>query len=119
MRGTIGFTPADGREQMLKPGQELTAVNSQLTVTDVDTTPYTAWNTGLFVFENSTLEHLMDVLAQWYDIKKVNYTDDKLRKIHFTGNLKRYGSAERIMKAIMMACDVNIVLQNDTLSVSN
>ena len=119
VRGTIGFTPADGREQMLKPGQELTAVNSQLTVTDVDTTPYTAWNTGLFVFENSTLEHLMDVLAQWYDIKKVNYTDDKLRKIHFTGNLKRYGSAERIMKAIMMACDVNIVLQNDTLSVSN
>lgn len=79
------------------------------------------WNfaEGLFVFENSTLEHLMDVLAQWYDIKKVNYTDDKLRKIHFTGNLKRYGSAERIMKAIMMACDVNIVLQNDTLSVSN
>ena len=74
---------------------------------------------GLFVFKNSTLEHLMDVLAQWYDIKKVNYTDDKLRKIHFTGNLKRYGSAERIMKAIMMACDVNIVLQNDTLSVSN
>ena len=119
VRGTIGFTPADGREQMLKPGQELTAVNSQLTVTDVDTTPYTAWNTGLFVFENSTLEHLMDVLAQWYDIKKVNYTDDKLRKIHFTGNLKRYGSAERTMKAIMMACDVNIVLQNDTLSVSN
>ena len=119
VRGTIGFTPADGREQMLKPGQELTAVNSQLTVTDVDTTPYTAWNTGLFVFENSTLEHLMDVLAQWYDIKKVNYTDDKLRKIHFTGNLKRYGSAERIMKAIMMACDVNIVLQNDTLSVGN
>ena len=53
------------------------------------------------MFENSTLEHLMDVLAQWYDIKKVNYTDDKLRKIHFTGNLKRYGSAERIMKAIM------------------
>lgn len=79
------------------------------------------WNFAerLFVFENSTLEHLMDVLAQWYDIKKVNYTDDKLRKIHFTGNLKRYGSAERIMKAIMMACDVNIVLQNDTLSVSN
>ena len=79
------------------------------------------WNfaEGLFVFENSTLEHLMDVLAQWYDIKKVNYTDDKLRKIHFTGNLKRYGSAERIMKAIIMACDVNIVLQNDTLSVSN
>ena len=79
------------------------------------------WNfaEGLFVFENSTLEHLMDVPAQWYDIKKVNYTDDKLRKIHFTGNLKRYGSAERIMKAIMMACDVNIVLQNDTLSVSN
>ena len=119
VRGTIGFTPADGREQMLRPGQELTAVNSQLTVTDVDTTPYTAWNTGLFVFENSTLEHLMDVLAQWYDIKKVNYTDDKLRKIHFTGNLKRYGSAERIMKAIMMACEVKIVLQNDTLLVSN
>ena len=119
VRGSVSFTPTEGDEQMLRPGQQLSVVNSQLAIKDVDTTPYEAWNTGLFVFENSTLEHLMDVLAQWYDIKKVNYTDDKLRKIHFTGNLKRYGSAERIMKAIMMACEVKIVLQNDTLLVSN
>ena len=119
VRGSVSFTPTEGDEQMLRPGQQLSVVNSQLAIKDVDTTPYEAWNTGLFVFENTTLEHLLSVMAQWYDIKAVNYTNDSLRKIHFTGNLKRYGSAERIMKAIMMACEVKIVLQNDTLLVSN
>ena len=119
VRGSVSFTPTEGDEQMLRPGQQLSVVNSQLAIKDVDTTPYEAWTTGLFVFENTTLEHLLSVMAQWYDIKAVNYTNDSLRKIHFTGNLKRYGSAERIMKAIMMACEVKFVLQNDTLLVSN
>ena len=121
VEGSVSVTPTNtSYERMLKPGQMATLSSfSTLNVEDVDVQPYVAWNTGSFVFDNIPMQQLMDVLAQWYDIKKVNYTDDKLRKIHFTGNLKRYGSAERTMKAIMMACDVNIVLQNDTLSVGN
>ena len=59
----------------------------------------------------------MNVLAQWYDIKNVNYTKNSLRNIHFTGNLKRYGSIERIMEAIMMTCDVRIALDKDSITV--
>ena len=108
VRGSVGFTPSSGKEQMLKPGQELSVVNSQLSIADVDTTPYTAWNTGTFVFENSTLEQLMNVLAQWYNIDKVVFRDNSLRSIHFTGSLERYGSIERVISAITTVCDVEM-----------
>ena len=119
VKGSIGFTANDGREQMLTPGQQLSVADNQLSINDVDTTPFVAWNTGLFVFENSTLEHLMNVLSQWYGVKKVNYKSDQLRQIHFTGNLKRYGSVERIVEAIMLACDVHIDISNDTITIGN
>ena len=108
VRGSVGFTPSSGKEQMLKPGQELSIVNSQLSINNVDTTPYTAWNTGTFVFENSTLEQLMNVLAQWYNINKVVFRDNSLRSIHFTGSLERYGSIERVISAITTVCDVEM-----------
>ncbi len=115
--GSISFIPTIGSETMLQPGQELTVVNTQLTVEDIDTTPYVAWNTGLFVFKGSKLEDLMDVLSQWYGIQQVNYADDSLRNIRFSGNLKRYGSIERILEAIRLACDLNIQLSNDAITI--
>lgn len=122
VKGSVSFTTESGMEQQMQPGQFLTVSsigNNQTTASlrVVDTTPYVAWNTGTFVFENSKLEHLMNVLAQWYDIKNVNYTKNSLRNIHFTGNLKRYGSIERIMEAIMMTCDVRIALDKDSITV--
>lgn len=122
VKGSVSFSTDSGMEQQMQPGQFLTVSsigNNQTTASlrVVDTTPYVAWNTGTFVFENSRLEHLMNVLAQWYDIKNVNYTKNSLRNIHFTGNLKRYGSIERIMQAIMMTCDVRIALDKDSITI--
>ena len=37
VRGSISFTPTEGKETMLKPGQELSIVDSQLSITDIDT----------------------------------------------------------------------------------
>ena len=115
VRGSVGFTSGSGKEQMLKPGQELSIVNSQLSINNVDTTPYTAWNTGVFVFENSTLEQLMGVLAQWYNIDKVTFRDNSLRTIHFTGSLERYGTIERVIRAITTVCDVEMEQHEGTI----
>lgn len=117
INGSVSFVSSAGREMMMQPGQELTAVDTQLSVTSIDTAPYVAWNTGLFVFKNSTLEYIMDVLSQWYGIRQVNYADDSLRKICFTGNLKRYGNIDRILDALMLACDLSIRLSDDIITI--
>lgn len=116
--GSVGFTPKGGMETVIKPGQEISynhSTPSSITVRNVDVTPYTAWNTGVFVFENSTLEQLMNVLAQWYSVENVVYEDDNLRTIHFTGSLERYGDIKNVMQAITSVCDVEMIQQGETV----
>ncbi|MBP3755785.1 MAG: DUF4974 domain-containing protein [Prevotella sp.] len=117
VKGSISFTPENGNELMLSPGQKLLADKDQMLVTTTDTVPYVAWNTGMFVFKKSTLENLMNVISRWYGVKHVAYSNEKLRKIHFTGNFKRYGSIERILDAIMMTCDISIDFHNNRITV--
>ena len=119
IEGSISFTPESGNELMMSPGQKLVADKDQLLVTTTDTAPYVAWNTGLFVFRNSTLENLMDVISRWYGVENVSYGNEQLRKMHFTGNFKRYGSIERILDAIMMTCDINIDFHSNRITIEN
>ena len=112
--GSVGFTPKGGMETVIKPGQEISYDHnnpSSITVRNVDITPYTAWNTGVFVFENSTLQQLMSVLAQWYSIDEVIFEDEKLRNIHFTGSLERYGDITNVIQAITSVCDIEMIRQ--------
>ena len=119
IEGSISFTPESGNELMMSPRQKLVADKDQLLVTTTDTAPYVAWNTGLFVFKNSTLENLMDVISRWYGVENVSYGNEQLRKMHFTGNFKRYGSIERILDAIMMTCDINIDFHSNRITIEN
>ena len=116
--GSVGFSPKGGMETVIKPGQEISYSHTNpasITVRNVEVTPYTAWNTGVFVFENSTLQQLMNVLAQWYSVEDVVYEDDNLRTIHFTGSLERYGDIRNVMQAITTVCDVEMIRQGETV----
>ncbi len=113
VKGSVSVTPTHGKEHMMNPGQlaRINAQKSQFDVENVDVTPFVSWNTGVLVFENCTLEHLMNSLKKWYGIKHVYYKDSSIQQLHFTGNLKRYGSIDRILQAIMLSCNV-IIEQN-------
>ena len=118
VKGSVGFTLKDGMETIIKPGQEISYSGehpTSVTLRNVDVTPFIAWNTGVFVFENSTLEQLMNVLAQWYSVEQVVYEDDNLRTIHFTGSLERYGDIKNVMQAITSVCDVEMIRQGETV----
>ncbi len=118
VKGSVGFTLKDGMETIIKPGQEISYSGehpTSVTLRNVDVTPFIAWNTGVFVFENSTLEQLMNVLAQWYSVEQVVYEDDNLRTIHFTGSLERYGDIKNVMQAITSVCDVEMRRQGETV----
>lgn len=65
----------------------------------VDASIYSAWKDGALVFENQTLEQIMDRLKRWYEME-VFYTDDKVKDYRFTGDLKKYENFEKTVRML-------------------
>jgi ferric-dicitrate binding protein FerR (iron transport regulator) len=114
VKGSVSVTPNSGTERVLKPGQQLKLMNNQLTVNEVDTTPFVAWNNGTFVFENCTLMRLMSVLSKWYGYH-VTFESLQARTIRFTGELDKYSSIEPALEAIEQVTGLDIELHQERI----
>ena len=77
-----------GQEVILTPGEQSCLKGGNLTVAKVNTTLFTAWHKGIFIFQDQPLENILNTLARWYNID-IFYTNENLKDIHFTGELKR------------------------------
>ncbi len=120
VKGSIGvITQNPQAEYRLKESQmaEYTKKDHTVTITNVDTYPYTAWNEGKLVFENKNLGDIMQTLSLWYDMN-VHFENQNLKNIHFTGNLKRDASIEDLINAIKYTTDVDIQIKGKEVLIS-
>lgn len=104
VKGAISVRPNGGGEQMLKPSQKLSIIPSlagsyQLSVSDVDVTPYIAWNTGEFAFSDAPLDVILSTMRHWYHID-IHLANPEAGKMLFTGTIDRYGAPSTILKSI-------------------
>lgn len=97
--GSIGVTPKEGKETMVKPGERALVSYENTVVKKVDLAPYKAWNEGEYIFHDVRMETLMEVLAHWYGLN-VEFQSPNDRDVLFTGSLDRYGDITPILKAI-------------------
>ena len=57
------------QETHLNPSQKAAYTSSgKLTIEEVDVLPYITWKDGNFMFQNESLESIMNKLARWYDL---------------------------------------------------
>ena len=117
VKGSVSFTPTDGREKMLTPGQELSIVNSQLNVSEVDTAPFVAWNEGEFVFSDWTLERIISVIARWYGLD-VEFANKDLGNHKFSGSLSRYEDLKPTLETIEMVTGMRLNVNNQKLYIN-
>ena len=115
--GSIGITPKDGKETMVKPGERALISYESTTIKKVDLAPYKAWNEGEYVFHDVRMETLMDVLAHWYGLNVV-FQSSNDRDVLFTGSLDRYGDIAPILKAIETVTGLKISLNGKNIVVS-
>ena len=80
----------------LRPGMQSVARDGRIDVREVDTSVYTAWYTGKFVFVDQPLDEILATLARWYDIN-ILYTEPGIENIRFTGELKRYSGIDELL----------------------
>lgn len=91
VEGKVVYRPAERFEEVfLSPGFQLEDNGiDELSPRQVDVGMYVGWKDGKYVFEDATLEEIMQVLSGWYDVT-VFYKREELKHLHFTGDLERY-----------------------------
>ena len=106
VRGKVQVANATSK-RILAPGQQavVASSNSNISVRKVDTDIYTSWITGVFDFNDSPLQNIMDQLSEWYNIEVV-YEPESLRNLHFTGSLYRDKSLDYSLDIVQYVSDV-------------
>ena len=116
VEGAISVFPNQGDEHKIHPGElaVLNGATQDVQICKVDIEPYIAWNSGRFVFDNCSLETLMEVISRWYD-KKIMFEDEDIKTIRFTGDLDRYGSIIPILKAIQRVTHLEMDVEGEAI----
>lgn len=59
----------------------------------------------------------MNTLSLWYDVDII-YANEQLKRLHFTGHVKRYETIDNILKAIESAVGVTFSVKDRTICIS-
>ena len=117
VEGKIGIQ-GNNAEYTVKPGQ-LALYNREegtMEIRDVDVRPYVAWKEHEFMFDDESLEEIMNTLSLWYDVD-VFFQTASLKQLHFTGHLGRYEEVSHILDAISGVTQVKFSVKGRTIIV--
>ena len=82
----------------------------------VNTTLYTGWKDGKYIFDDVSVEEIMQTLERWYDVK-VFYANDYVKNLHFTGDLEKYATINTILNFMETGGDVRFSINGNTIIV--
>lgn len=73
---------------VLAPGQQVVRSGEKVSVQDFDVNEVLAWKNGEFMFNQTRLEDVTEVLSRWYDVEFV-FVDAELEDIEIWGTLSK------------------------------
>lgn len=100
LEGSVNVTnTTTKRAQMITPGQQAVAAADGKIVLNktVDIETVMAWKNGLFMFNNTRLEAIMQQVQRWYDVEVV-YEKDDVKRWTFNGQISRYSNASKVLE---------------------
>lgn len=97
------------QEVTLKPGQQSTLQNRQLSVQTVNTSLATDWINGDFIFEEEPIPDVMRRIARWYDIE-VQY-EGQIPPETFTGKISRSNNISQVLAAMELTRAVHFKIE--------
>lgn len=106
IRGSIALRPIGGKggELTLWPGEqaEYDKRIGTATIRAVNTDVVASWTHGKFVFENQTLEQIMEQLSRWYDFSYA-CSSQQVAGTVFMGSVPRYGNFQDVLRILEMS----------------
>ena len=75
-----------------------------------------AWKDGNFVFDNKSLEYIMNKLSLWYDVD-VRYSDERVKSVKLSGDMKRYKNIQELLYFFERISDVRFIIKGKQITV--
>ena len=117
VKGSVSVSTPTSGELMLKPGEGAEIADGTITVSEVDVTPYEAWNTGRIDFTDWTLEKLMSVIGKWYNMD-IRFSDEEFSQIEITGSFNRYETLTPTIESLSVITGLTITADGNTIIVA-
>lgn len=106
IHGIVAIHPrgAQGGVLTLHPGEQAEHSDKSriAQIRQANTEVVGSWTTGSFVFENQTLEQIMEELSRWYDFD-YTFRNATLRQTVFMGSVPRYGNFKNVLHILEMS----------------
>ena len=115
VNGKIALDNGVSHEAIL-PGQQavISKKEENILVQEVNVSREIAWKNGFFDFHDMPLEDMMRTLARWYDIV-VEYDDESLKTLHFSGLLRRRDNINELLKTLEITGDVSFDINGNLI----
>ena len=119
VEGSISLSKANGSgEVMLRPGHQsqFSKQDASTTVRTVNAEMVTSWRYGKFVFENQTLEEIMQELSRWYNFE-YEFSNNDLKQIEFMGSIPRYSQFDTALTILEKSGGIHFKRQGNKLRI--
>lgn len=90
--------------------------DGKMSVSEVNTSEFTAWRKGEFAFYGETVGSIMKKLARWYGVE-VAYVNEGVKEVIFSGNTKRYENISVLLDAMELSGGVRFDISGRTVTV--
>ena len=106
----------DGKQTILKPGQQAIIKDGEVHVREVDVEVYTPWMYENFRFKSESIQEIMTKLSRWYTID-VFYMNEAVKNYHFTGYLPRYAKIADVLELLSLTTNIKFDVEGKTVIV--
>lgn len=118
LEGSVHISPQFAKDKgvMLVPGQQsILKDKDRIAVRAVNLNKAIAWKNGKFVFDNESIEDIMQELSRWYDVE-IKYQGDVSNRI-FTGSMNRKMGLAAILTKISYTEAVHFKIEGRRVTV--
>lgn len=118
LEGSVRIASQSAKDKgvMLVPGQQsVLKENDRIRVTKVNLNKAIAWKNGKFIFDNESIEDIMQELSRWYDVE-ISYQGDVSNRI-FTGSMSRKMGLAAILAKISYTEAVHFKIEGRRVTV--
>ncbi len=119
VEGSIAVAPVNSQEmRMLNPGEDACFVDESGTmeVQNIDVRRFTAWTSGYFFFEDTSLEDIMRELGCWYNVN-VEFVDPEVMQYHFNFWVNRNQDIKEALTLLQQVNKVKILFRENTVTI--
>ena len=114
--GSVSVKDFRGQSYVIVPGQQVCIDQDSSRMLEVETLYFTSWKDGYFMFDQATLECIMDELARWYNFDYF-FANAEARNMMLTARIKKYDNIDTVLDILSRTGDIRFSRKGNTITI--